>query len=64
MTVQGVDEAEEYNHTIKAMHIMGISNDDIICKIYFILILLISLVISLYFIISHSSHCLWCITIR
>jgi myosin heavy subunit len=45
MTVQGVDEAEEYNHTIKAMHIMGISNDDIICKIYFILILLISLVL-------------------
>lgn len=31
MTIQNLDEVEEYNHTIKAMHIMGISNDDIIC---------------------------------
>jgi myosin heavy subunit len=30
--IQGLDEAEKYNHTIKAMHIMGISNGDIICQ--------------------------------
>ncbi|CAF0913604.1 unnamed protein product [Brachionus calyciflorus] len=28
--IQGVDEVEEYNNTIKAMHIMGINNEDII----------------------------------
>jgi len=28
--IQGIDEVEEYNNTIKAMHIMGINNDDII----------------------------------
>lgn len=28
--VSGIDEVEEYNNTIKAMHIMGMSNDDII----------------------------------
>ena len=33
VSIQGVDEVEEYNNTIKAMHIMGINNDDIICKL-------------------------------
>jgi myosin protein heavy chain len=28
--IQGVDEVEEYNNTIKSMHIMGMSNEDII----------------------------------
>jgi len=28
--IQGVDEVEEYNNTIKSMHIMGMNNDDII----------------------------------
>ena len=28
--VSGIDEVEEYNNTIKAMHIMGMSNEDII----------------------------------
>lgn len=32
VTIQGIDEVEEYNNTIKAMHIMGMSNEDIICK--------------------------------
>lgn len=34
VTIQGIDEVEEYNNTIKAMHIMGMSNDDIICKLF------------------------------
>ena len=28
--VSGIDEVEEYNNTIKAMHIMGMNNEDII----------------------------------
>jgi myosin protein heavy chain len=28
--IQGVDEVEEYNNTIKSMHIMGMNNEDII----------------------------------
>lgn len=32
VAIQGIDEVEEYNNTIKAMHIMGMSNEDIICK--------------------------------
>ncbi len=32
--VQGIDEVEEYNNTIKAMHIMGMNNEDIICNIF------------------------------
>lgn len=32
IAIQGLDEVEEYNNTIKAMHIMGMSNDDITCK--------------------------------
>lgn len=43
VTIQGIDEVEEYNNTIKAMHIMGMSNDDIICKLFHLLILLNSL---------------------
>jgi myosin protein heavy chain len=31
--IQGIDEVEEYNNTIKAMHIMGMNNEDIICKL-------------------------------
>lgn len=31
--IQGVDEVTEYNHTLKAMQIMGMSPDDIHCKI-------------------------------
>lgn len=34
VAIQGIDEVEEYNNTIKAMHIMGMSNEDIICNIY------------------------------
>lgn len=34
VTIQGIDEVEEYNNTIKAMHIMGMSNEDIICNIF------------------------------
>ena len=34
VSIQGVDEVEEYNNTIKAMHIMGINNDDIICNTF------------------------------
>ncbi len=30
--IQGVDEVEEYNHTYKAMQIMGMNQDDIHCK--------------------------------
>ena len=30
--IQAVDEVEEYNNTITAMHIMGMNNDDIICN--------------------------------
>ena len=30
--IQGIDEVEEYNNTIKAMHIMGMNNEDISCK--------------------------------
>ena len=30
--IQGIDEVEEYNNTIKAMHIMGMNNEDIICN--------------------------------
>lgn len=33
VTIQGIDEVEEYNNTIKAMHIMGMSNEDIICML-------------------------------
>ncbi len=29
--IQGLDEVEEYQNTIRAMHIMGMSNDDIAC---------------------------------
>ena len=32
VAIQGSDEVEEYNNTIKAMHIMGINQDDIVCK--------------------------------
>ena len=28
--IQGVDEVEEYNNTIKSMHIMGMNNEDIV----------------------------------
>ena len=35
VTIQVNDEVEEYNNTIKAMHIMGINNDDIICNFIF-----------------------------
>jgi myosin heavy subunit len=32
LAINGLDEVEEYNSTIKAMHIMGVSTDDIVCK--------------------------------
>lgn len=37
VAIQGIEEVEEYNNTIKAMHIMGMSNEDIICRPTFVL---------------------------
>lgn len=51
VTIQGIDEVEEYNNTIKAMHIMGMSNEDIICNIYDLLFIILTLLSKCFFLL-------------